>query len=95
MGEWVRAHPAALVELPQRARSLQPLVSAAACFGLRHGVLDGEDGTLRAGSVKRRPRGMARSAEVDDCLSRAGFLGRWFSGQADATTTLAVWGLRA
>jgi hypothetical protein len=95
MGEWVRAHPGALVDLPNRARSLRPLVSTAACFGLRHGVLEGEDGVLRAGSVKRRPHGMPKSADIDDCLSRAGFLGRWFSEQTDATTTLAIWGLRA
>jgi len=95
MGEWVRAHPAALVDLPQRARSLRPLVSAAACFGLRSGVLGGEQGVLRAGAIKRRPHGMDRSADVDDCLSRAGFLGRWVAEQADATTTLAIWGLRA
>jgi hypothetical protein len=95
MGEWVRAHPSVLVDLPNRARSLSPLVSIAVCFALRHGVLGGGEGLLRAGTVKRRPRGMARSADVDDCLSRAGFLGRWFSEQADATTTLAIWGLRA
>ncbi len=95
MGEWVRANPGALVELPKRIRSLRSIVSAAACFGLRHGVLEGSEGVLRAGTVKRRPPGMARSADVDDCLARAGFLGRWFSEQADATTTLAIWGLRA
>jgi hypothetical protein len=95
MGEWVRAHPGVLVDLPNRARSLRPLVSIAACFGLRHGVLDGEEGVLRAGTVKQRPRSMAKSADVDDCFSRAGFLGRWFSEQTDATTTLAIWGLRA
>jgi hypothetical protein len=95
MGEWVRAHPALLVDLASRARSLRPLVSTATCFGLRHGLLDGEDGAIRAGNVKRRPRGMPKSTDVEDCLSRAGFLGRWFAEQADATTTLAIWGLRA
>jgi hypothetical protein len=95
MGEWVRAHPAMLVDLATRARSLRPLVASGACFGLLHGVLKSDDGTLRAGNVNRRPRGMARSADVEDCLARAGFLGRWFSEQADATTTLAIWGLRA
>jgi Family of unknown function (DUF6521) len=95
MGEWVRAHPALLSDLPVRALSLRPLVSAAACFALRHGLLEAKDGELRAGKLKRRPPGMPKSAEVDDCLSRAGFLGRWFSEQVDPTTTLAIWGLRA
>jgi hypothetical protein len=94
MGEWVHAHPAVLVDLADRARSLRPLVSAGATFGLRHGVLRGEAGGLRAGSIKRRRRGMPRSKDVDDCMARAGFLGRWFAGQRDGTTTLAMWGLR-
>jgi hypothetical protein len=95
MGEWVRAHPAILVDLADRARSLRPLVSAGACFGLRYGVLQSDDSALRAGSLKRRPRGMPQSADVADCMARAGFLGRWFADQADVTTTLAIWGLRA
>jgi len=94
MGEWVRAHPELLMDLGDRARSLRPLVSAGLCFGLRHGVLQSADGTLRAGPAQRRPRGMARSADVDSCIARAGFLGRWFVQQGDAVTTLAMWGLR-
>ena len=39
-------------------------------------------------------RGMARSAEVDACIDKAGFLGRWFAEQPDALTVLALWGLR-
>jgi hypothetical protein len=37
---------------------------------------------------------MARTAEVDECVEKAGFLGRWFSEQPDPITTLALWGLR-
>jgi hypothetical protein len=94
MGEWVRAHPELLVDLGDRARSLRPLVSAGVCFGLRHGVLQTADGGLRAGHMQRRPHRMARSADVDSCVARAGFLGRWFAQQGDAVTTLAMWGLR-
>jgi hypothetical protein len=94
MGEWVHAHPELLVDLGERARSLRPVVSVGICFGLRHGVLQNIDGNIRAGQTQRRPRGMARSADVDSCISSAGFLGRWFAHQGDATTILAIWGLR-
>lgn len=94
MGEWIRNHPDASAGLDVRARALRPLVSAGLAMGLRHGLVVGEDGALRALAVRRRPRGMARSAEVDACIGKAGFVGRWFAEQPDALTVLALWGLR-
>jgi hypothetical protein len=94
MGEWVRQHPELLVDLGRHARTLRPYVSRAACLGLRHGVLVAREDGLSAGPINRRPRGMARDADVDDCVRKAGFLGRWFAGQPDVVTTLAIWGLR-
>jgi hypothetical protein len=94
MGEWIRAHPVLLLELPNRSRALRPLVSAGIRFGLRHRVLRSEDGRLFSGDLRRRPRNLPRSTDVEDCLACAAFLGRWFSEQPDPVTTLALWGLR-
>lgn len=94
MGEWIRAHPEAVAGLDERTRALRPLVSAGLRLGLASGLLIADAGCLRANSLSRRPRGMARSAEVDACIEKAGFLGRWFSEQPDPLTTLALWGLR-
>lgn len=97
MGEWIRAHPVATAGLGQRARVLRPLVSAGLRMGLAHGLLqaEAEAGAVRARALPRRPRGMVRSGEVDACIDKAGYLGRWFSEQPDATTVMALWGLRA
>jgi hypothetical protein len=94
MGEWIRAHPDAVAGLGERARALRPLVAAGLRLGLTHGLLTADTGSLRANALSRRPRGMARTAEVDECIDKAGFLGRWFSEQPDPMTTLALWGLR-
>jgi hypothetical protein len=94
MGEWIRNHPDASAGLAVRVRALRPLVSAGLTMGLRHGLLIGEPGALRAAALRRRPRGMTRSAEVDACIDKSGFLGRWFAEQPDALTLLALWGLR-
>lgn len=94
MGEWIRAHPAAVAGLDARARALRPLVSEGLRLALGHGLIAAGDGAIRARRLPRRPRGMARTDEVDECIKKAGFLGRWFSEQPDATTTLALWGLR-
>jgi hypothetical protein len=95
MGEWIRSHPEALVGLSDRTRALRPLVSAGIRLGLIRGVLRAQDGTIDARTLQRRPRGMARSADVDACLAKAGFLGRWFAEQSDPTTAVAWWGIRA
>lgn len=94
MGEWIKSHPDACAGLDARARALRPLVSDGVAMGLRHGLLIGEQSALRAGPLRRRPRGMARTPEVDGCIDKAGFLGRWFAEQPDALTVLALWGLR-
>jgi hypothetical protein len=94
MGEWIRSHPEASIGLGDRARALRPLVSHGLRLGLQHGLLSSDGPCVRANQLRRRPRGMARTAEVDQCIEKAGFLGRWFSEQPDAITTLALWGLR-
>lgn len=94
MGEWVRGHPEALIGLGDRARALRPLVSAGVRLGLSHGLLRSAGGTLKAAPLGRRPRGMARSEDVDACLAKSRFLGRWFAEQADPITAMAWWGLK-
>lgn len=94
MGEWIRSHPDSSVGLGRRASALRPLVSNGLRFGLTQGVIESTGGALRAIGLRRRPSGMARSAEVDECIDKAGFLGRWFSEQSDPITVLALWGLR-
>jgi hypothetical protein len=94
MGEWIRSHPEASLGLGGRARALRPLVSDGLRLGLAHGLISADGPGLRARQLERRPRGMARTDEVQECIEKAGFLGRWFSEQPDPITTLALWGLR-
>lgn len=94
MGEWIRSHPEALIGLDTRARALLGYTSAGLRLGLAHGALVARDSAIAAGPLRRRPPGMARTAEVDECVDKAGFLGRWFSEQPDWITVMAWWGLR-
>jgi hypothetical protein len=94
MGEWIRAHPEAAAGLGVRVQAMRSLVSGGLRLGLAYGLLSADAGTLRANALPRRPRGMPRTAEVDECINKAGFLGRWLSGQPDPVTTLALWGLQ-
>jgi hypothetical protein len=94
MGEWTRGHPEALIGLADRARALRPLVSDGIRLGLLHGLLRSRGATLEGMPLGRRPRGMARSEDVDACLAKSRFLGRWFAEQPDPMTAMVWWGLR-
>ena len=94
MGEWIRNHPEALVDLADHARALRPFVSAGIRLGLTYDVLDSRDGAIKAKTLRRRPRGMARSEDAEACIGKAGFLGRWFAEQPDPLTAMAWWGVR-
>lgn len=96
MQTWIREHPRHLAQLDARVLGMRPFIGVAVRFGVQHGVLTSADGSIGVGTVKRRPRGHAEleSAEVDDCLRVASFLGRWFARQPDTATLLALWGLQ-
>jgi hypothetical protein len=106
MPAWVQTQPALLMELPKRVRALRPLVSAAATFGLRHGLLRSEQSGLTAGALRRNrqpfsvtgaatPRpGLPTTDDAAACVDQAAFIGRWFAKQPDPLTALAHWGLR-
>lgn len=96
MQTWIREHPRHLAQLDARVFGMRPFTGLAVRFAVQHGVLTSFDGAIGAGTVKRRPRGHSEleSAEVNDCLRAASFLGRWFARQPDTATLLALWGLQ-
>jgi len=94
MAEWTQAHPELLAEFPDRVRWLVPLVGEACCFAIRYGVLIGEVEGLRAGELTRRSTRGLFTTEVEACIERARFCGRWFARQPDTISALAMWGLR-
>jgi ABC-three component (ABC-3C) system Middle Component 3 len=89
---WISAHPNVRAQLPSRARSLAPLVRESARFGLRTGAL------LFAGDRLRSPLEAAAlragaSGEAEDCVTSAGFLGRWFASVVDVASVYALFGI--
>lgn len=95
MQRWIREHPRHLVNVSSSVLGLRPFTGIAIRFGLAHGVLQSSDGLLGAGQLRRRTRSISavETDEIEECLSSARFLGRWFARQPDAATLLAWWGL--
>jgi hypothetical protein len=95
MVAWLRGNPLTLADLPERVRVFRDFTSQAIVFGLTHGVLAADDGSLRALKLRRRPPTLRITADGESCLRVAEFLGRWIAGSGnDEATTLAQWGLR-
>lgn len=94
MAGWITSNPNLLMHLPSHVAALRPYVSNGLMLALRHGVIESERSHLISGKLKRRPSSLQQTSEVVECLSVAGFLGRWFAEQTDPATTLALWGLR-
>lgn len=95
MWGWVRSHPVLLGDFAERARNFRSFTAAAVRFGLQCGALTGELGSLRAGTLRRRPRDLRPTNDWQDCVQAAQFLGRWLAAvSSDEATVLAQWGVR-
>lgn len=76
---------------------LSSITREAILFGVSHQTLalDG-NGDLLAGSKRKTPterRTGLFTAEVRDCVDRAGFIGRWFAAGGTTATIYSAWGV--
>jgi hypothetical protein len=98
LAAWVQEHPVARADVVARTRPMVPIVREGVLFGAIHGLLElGPDATLspdRAASQVLRLTGDWRTAEIDDCLKKAAFVGRWFGRSGTPETVLILWGVR-
>lgn len=98
LASWLEEHSEVLIQLPERAKALVPYTRESLLFGFTHGLFVlGPDGVLSTG---KRPRGLNRYSEEDatdevrDCITKAGFIGRWFSRSGSPATVMTLWGVR-
>lgn len=94
---WLDANPLARGRIATRARLLVPFTKEAMTFGGVHGLLQMEGGRLEAVDawrihVNRALR--ASSDEVRECARRAEFIGKWLAATGNASTVMALLGVR-
>jgi Family of unknown function (DUF6521) len=95
LAAWIGENPQVQVRFGERACSLVPLVKEGILFGANGQLL-----TLPSARIiaAKRPRSMASflreaSDEVNDCIAKSKFVGRWFASSGDYTTVMALWGI--
>ncbi len=92
---WLGDNASVHVGFGDRATALVPLVKEAILFASNTGMIQLQDARVVAA---RKPSGMAEmmsgtSSEVNACIMRARFVGKWFARSGDYRTVMALWGV--
>jgi hypothetical protein len=95
LASWIGENPEVHVRFSERATSLVPLIKEGILFGTNGRMFELSSYRMLAG---RRPRSMTSflsqsSEEVNHCMSRAEFVGKWFASSGDYLTVIALWGV--
>lgn len=94
---WLDLNPLARSHITDRSRALVPFTKEAMNFGGGYGMLRFQNRNLIGAAVwKRKIEGVVNdcSEEVRECVKRAEFLGKWFAKTGNASTIMALFGVR-
>ena len=95
LAAWVGENPVSRAIIADRARPLVPFTKEAILFGSLHGALriSGSGLIADASWAQRITSEVADTDEVQTCLKRSAFVGRWFARTGDVETVLALIGV--
>jgi hypothetical protein len=92
---WVQEHRESMVGFSERVRQLQAVSREALLFGLQTEILRIDDqGQVKIGSRRKtvtNKRAPYFTDEVNECVERCGFLGRWFAAAGPTTNIFSAW----
>jgi len=94
---WVESEPLVIVNLPQRAKSLNSYTKEAVMFGGTSDLFKVNSSALLINDdVSRDIRRTLKqtSDEVRSCMKKAEFLGRWFAHTGTPETVFTILGVR-
>ena len=92
LAKWVTTHEVLAAGFGERARALVQPVREGIRFGLRTGTLVLEGDALNGNLGTRRP---AKVGDIAEVVSKAGFVGRWFTQLESSATAYALLGVEA
>ena len=95
MAVWLGRNTHVHIRFTERAVSLVPLVKEGVLFGVNGQLLSFASSQV---VITSRPRSIHRflresSEEVQDCIRKAKFVGRWLASSGNYTTVMALWGV--
>ncbi|MGA5522911.1 three component ABC system middle component [Streptomyces pseudogriseolus] len=90
LSTWVGRHPALVAGFGERVTSTLPVLRAGLRFGVRHGLLEVEDGRVHG----RLPSTRRADGELQELLKSARLVGRWAATVDQPSTLLALLSVR-
>lgn len=94
---WISASPLIVASLPERAKSLVPYTREAIAFGGSGGILriEGQEIKILPEQASNIRATMRRTSfEVQQCMKKAEFLGKWFAHTGSPETIFTLLGVR-
>lgn len=94
---WISANPLIVASLPERAKSLVPYTKEAITFGTSGGIfgIESEEIEIVSDYASRVRAAMRQtSAEVQQCMKKSEFLGKWFAHTGSPETIFTLLGVR-
>lgn len=95
LATWIGEHPNVHVQFIERATSLVSVTKEGVIFGINGQLLQLSSLQILLGESPRLINRFLResSNEVQDCIEKANFVGRWFASSGDYLTIMAFWGV--
>lgn len=95
LAAWLGQNPQIHVRFAERATALVPIIKEGVLFGANGQMLNVSSSQIMAAT---KPRSMSRflkesSAEVQECMAKAKFVGKWFALSGDYTTIMTLFGV--
>lgn len=94
---WLQENREQLVEFSSRVRRLKPITQESLMFGIAHRAIEVSDGGGLVSGARRilstKKGAEFFTPEVEGCMDRAAFVGRWFATAGTPATILAAWGV--
>lgn len=97
LGAWLADRPLVVAQFSSRARALSPHSRTALAFAFSYGIIRLEAGMLYddhklSAQIKKVTK--QSSKEVQACIKKAFFIGRWFARSGTSATIMTHWGVR-
>ena len=94
---WISSQPLLVANLPTRSRSLVPYTKEAILFGGCNNLFRiEEDQIVAASGLDKAISAILRqsSAEVQECMKKSEFVGKWFAHTGSPETIFTLFGIR-
>ena len=94
---WIQSQPLLIASLPERAKALVPYTKEAITFGCCSPLFYIDNNEILIDSTFSRDINSAlreSSDEVQECMKKAEFLGKWFAHTGSPETVFTLFGVR-